>query len=433
MKKRNIAIIALLAASMALAGCAISLEKRVITPNEFVSGRLVTLTGEVTAGYKDTNLRSDLNLPLVVYNSVDESGNNIMVNVHEDFRLGLNTQAIKKIKEAINKENCAIRVYGRTTYDNMTYDINGLKKEVRNVDADLITLTDQTGKLIQTLETDLDPVVALTDPRTIMMPINTNPGLSWGLDWPWYFGYGSMFLRSMDWFAQISDWGYGGPCMSFCAVMWQDSDGDGIPNFMDSYPYDPTNTGLGIPGYGVNGGYFNTYAGLNLHNYIAAMKGDSKMMIPEEGARLHPDFVNIFTRNRQADEYRAQITAKKQALINEYNSKPENARIRNAEPIFSTENVAKSAGIRMSQLQKAYNDPQVRTPGMIYERGYGLSNQGAGARQSGRGNVGGYAIPSAGQSVGSASTGSRSASGTKSSGSSGSSSGEHIRNNPEKH
>jgi hypothetical protein len=427
MKRRNMAaLIALLAASITLAGCAIPLEKRVITPSEFISGRLVTLTGEVTADYKDTNLRSDLNLPLVVYNSVDESGNNIMVNVHEDFRFGLNAQAIKRIKEAINKENCAIRVYGRTTYDNMIYDIDGLKKEVRNVDADLITLTEQTGKLILTLETDLDPIVTLMDPRTIMMPINVNPGISWGLNWPWNFGYGSMF-RSLDWFAQISVWGYFGPCMSgWYGAMGQDWDGDGIPNYIDPYPYDPTNSGLnGIPSYpGSSVGYFNPYAGLNLHNYIAAMKGDSKMMIPEEGARLHPDFVNIFARNRQADEYRAQISVKRQALINEYNSKPATARIRNAEPIFSTENIAKSAGIRMSQLQKAYNNPQVRMPGLIFERGYGLSNQGAGARQGGGGNVGGYAIPSAG---------SGSASDAASSGSSGSSSGGHIKNNPEKH
>ncbi len=413
MRKQNISIIALLAGTMALAGCAIPLEKKIITPNEFVSGRLVTLTGEVMAGYKDTNLRSDLNLPLVIYNSVDENGNNIMVNVHEDFRLGLNAQAIKKIKEAVSKENCAIRVYGRTTYDNMTYDINGLKKEVRNIDADLITLTEQTGKLIQTLDTDIDPVVALMDPRTIMTPININPGLSWGFTWPWYYGYNSMPYASMDWFAQIGVWGCYGPCISgWWGAMGQDWDGDGMQNYLDPYPYDPTNSGQYYSG-GWPISYVNPYAGLNLHNYIAAMKGNPRMLIPEEGARLHPDFVNIFAHNRQADEYRAQINVKRQALVNEYNSKPASSHIRNAEPIFSTESVAKIAGIRMSQLQKAYNNPQVRTPGLIYERGYGLSNQGAGSRQGDYAGQGGYAIPRPGQPGGSAS-----ASGTASSGSS---------------
>ena len=425
MRKQNISIIALLAGTMALAGCAIPLEKRVITPNEFVSGRLVTLTGEVMAGYKDANLRSDLNLPLVVYNSVDERGNNIMVNVHEDFRLGLNAQAITKIKEAVSKGNCALRVYGRTTYDNMVYDIDGVKKEVRNVDADFITLTDQTGKLIQTLKTDIDPIVALMDPRTIMMPININPGISWGFDWGGYFGLGSLF-SSTDWFAQIGVWGYFGPCMSWWGgAMGMDWDGDGIPNWMDPYPYDQTNTGIYVGANGQPGnypeGYVNRYAGLNLHNYIAAMKGNSKMMIPEEGARLHPDFVSIFAHNRQADELRGQISAKRQALINEYNSKPAGARIRNAEPIFSTENVAKIAGIRMSQLQRTYNNPQVRTPGLVYERGYGLSNPGAGSRQGGNG---GYSIPHAGQPG-------ASESGTASSGTS--SAGGMMNNRPEKH
>jgi hypothetical protein len=387
----------LLAGSVMLgAACAIPLEKRVITPSTFIPGRLVTLTGEVMEGYKDTDMRKDLNVPLVIYNSVDGQGNNVVVNIHEDFRFGINTQAIKRLKEALDKDKYAIRVYGRTTWGKMAYDINGAKIEMINVDADTISLS-KAGDLKLILQTDADPAALM---GMINVPINVNPDISFGFQWPWNYGYGGMF-SSMNWFAWISDWGAYGPCMSFWwGSMWQDWDGDGIPNYLDTYPY--WNDMNGPP---TKSTFENINAGLNLHNYMAAMKQEKNMMIPYEGARLHPDFVSIFTHNRQADAYRSEILSKQQDLIKRYNSQPANARIKNADSVLSIENIAKSMGVSMERLQATYNNPRVRTPGMIYERGYGISGRGGG-EQSGGDNGGreGYAIPSAGSNTGVAST-----------------------------
>jgi|GEM_PF-2996743 len=419
-KKTQIIGGAILAGAMALTSCAIPLEKKVITPNAFMSGRLVTLTGEVMEGYKDTNLRSDLNIPLVIYNSVDSSGENLLVNIHEDFRFGLNTQAIKRMKEALNNGKYAVRVYGRTTHDNMIYEINGVNKEVKNVDSSVISLTDKDGEVKLILEMDLDPIVALMDPRNITMPINVNPGISWGIQaWPWNFGFGS-YWNSMDWFDWMGAWGYGGPFfVNYWSIMAMDFDRDGIPNWLDPFPYDLANASNRQLVNPELRKYQNVYAGLNLHNYLAAMKGEKNQMIPPEGARLHKDFVDILARNNQADEYRAQIITKRQELIKNYNSKPANERARIVNPA-SLESIVKSIGIRLDQTNKSYNNPNVRTPGMIYERGTGVTDMGS-MRGESEGGSSGYAIPRADSSSRSASS-DAGASGTKAD-----SGGDHIK------
>jgi hypothetical protein len=434
-KKTQILGGALLAGSMALAGCAIPLEKRVITPNEFVSGRLVTITGEVVPGYKNDSV--DIKYPIRVYNSVDTDGNNIDVNILEFRNLGINTQACKRLNEALNNGKYAVRVYGRTTYGRVEFINNGVKKEIINIDPDFISLTDEKGEVKLMLETDMDPIVALMGTNTL--PINRNPDLSFGIQWPWHNGFGEMF-GSMNWFAWISDWGYGGPCMSLgWNAMWQDWDGDGIPNNMDQYPYDPTNTGVNIvqqaQNYDIVKSNYdirktNVQAGLNLHNYISAMKGEKNLILPEEGARLHPDFVNIFAHNREAENYRTLVNAERQKLVKEYNSKSAaDARMRNVEPVFNTQSIARSMGIKSDQLNITYNNPHVRSQGLMYERGMGLINAGSrnggGSMTGGASNGGGgYAIPSAGSNGGSVST----TGGSSTASSGGSSGGGHIRN-----
>jgi hypothetical protein len=244
-----------------------------------------------------------------------------------------------------------------------------------------------------------------------MTPINVNPGISFGFTpWSWW-GRPFNFSNFSDnwfsdyWFAWISDWGAYGPC--FGGLMrnawwwaWQDADGDGIPNTLDPYPYWNEVNGNILPPASDPHSYHNVYAGLNLHNFVNLADGRKNLVIPEEGARLHPDFVNMFVRNKQADEYRQKAIATREQITKNYQTNPANTAKKGGMIMPSLENIAKSIGISSEQMSRIYNNPHVRTPGMMYERGSGLVNRGSMSSGAERGGESGsYAIPSAGSAT----------------------------------
>jgi hypothetical protein len=401
-KKTQILGATILAGSMALAGCATGgLEKKLYTADYFHPGKLVTLTGEVHESYKEDKKSLDLNVPFVVYNSVDNEGNSIVVNLHEDFRFGINRQEIGKAKKALASREYAVRVYGVMTYS-----------DILNVDVDFLSFTDKNGKLVQTIETDYDPIISVTG-VVGNWPINPNPNMSFGLmphwDWNWA-GFGSW---AFNYGFLMADW------LSW-AWAWQDWDNDGIINRFDFYPFINYSTGLPFRADLPNPSFQNTYAGLNLHNAISLKEGNQKLAIPEEGVRLHPVFVDMFAKNKQAEGYRQQIIETRNKMIQNYQANPNRAeiaggRVKGKEAVPSLESVAKQIGISREQLGKSYNNTRILVPtmdgGIIY-RGAGASGTTGGGISTGS-SSGGYSIPSASSTRGD--SGARS-SGEKSSG-----------------
>jgi hypothetical protein len=388
-KKTQLLGATILASSMAIAGCGpLSLEKKVFTPDSFDRGRLTTVTGEVLEGYKDESLRGDLNIPLVVYNSVDEAGNNLLVNIHEDFRHGINTQAIKRIKEGLNSHDYAIRVYGRTTLDNIIYEINNKKKPVINIDAYFITLTDKKGDIKLTLGTDIDPINTLPMAANLIIPINPNPGLSFGLE-PYLLGGWQPFdssgwFDSMNWFNWISTWGIGGGPFSITLLGMNlargDFDHDGIPNYFDPNPYMNDRTGEFVNNDPRLGNFQNAYAGLNLHNALSENAGEKKLVVPTGQVKLHPDFVNIFAHNREVDGYRQQVLNAEKEIGKNYQANPAKAGSKEAQPRVPLEQITQRLGIRPGQLERSYNNERVRAPGAVYARNFSEGGTGVGGR-----------------------------------------------------
>ncbi|MBN2459068.1 hypothetical protein JXB28_02190 [Candidatus Woesearchaeota archaeon] len=374
----------ILAGTMAVAGCATGgLERRLYTVDDFHRGKLVTLTGEVHESYVEDKKSMDLNVPYIVYNSADNEGRPIVVNLHEDFRHGINRQAITKAKEALASREYAVRVYGAMTYS-----------DVLNVDVDFLSFTDKNGKLALTIETDYDPIITVTG-IVGNWPINPNPNMSFGLmpGWNWlgWEGFSPFFL---------SNW------ISW-AWAWADWDYDGIINRFDSYPYINNSSGLpfkeGLP----NPGFHNIYAGLNLHNAMSEKEGKAKLIIPEEGARLHPVFVDLFAKNKQAETYRQQVVEARDKIVQNYQGDSARSGSQGSQPrakttIPSLEAVARQMGIKREQMGKSYNNTRILVPTMdggMINRGAGSAAYTGGASSGGvvtGSSSGGYSIPSAG-------------------------------------
>jgi hypothetical protein len=214
----------------------------------------------------------------------------------------------------------------------------------------------------------------------------------WDWNWlgfgNWAFNYGYLLADWLSW-----------------AWAWQDWDGDGMLNRFDHYPYINANTGLpfkeGLP----NPGFHNTYAGLNLHNAMSEKEGKAKLIIPEEGAKLHPVFVDLFAKNKQAEGYRQQVVEARNKIVQNYQSNPNRAeiaggRIRGKEAIPSLESVAKDMGIRREQMGKSYNNTRILVPTadgrMVYAGTGGAgSTGGASSGITSGSSSGGYSIPSA--------------------------------------
>jgi len=376
-KKTQLLGATILSSALALGGCSIGgLENIVYTPAYFYPGKLVTLTGEAHEIYQPTYYKkalqkvskdqlrdphkkqlatsqenddyniSDLNFPLVVYNSIDSNGRNIVVNLHEDFRFGINRQAIKRAKEALGSHKYIVRAYGNITHS-----------DILNVDLYFLSFTDKDGKPALTIETDYDPIFTIMSWDMITWPINTNPKLSFGLWPPWQWGFFPPAYINGGW------------------LWWADWDHDGIPSYFDEYPF--LNYKTGQPVASPNPNWHNVNADLNRYNFTNLKEGKKDLVIPPENVTLHPDFVNIFARNRQSEEYMQKVI-QGVAAARAKNSNANSNSVRYGKISQSElESMARSMGIRSDQLSKSYNRRHILIPG-IYT-GSSFSSMGSGA------------------------------------------------------
>jgi hypothetical protein len=256
---------------LGLASGCMTLDKK-ITLDDYFIDRYVTVTGEVHPGYwQDPEKNDNLNVPIIIYDSVGPDGKPLVMNLHEDHRFGINRQALKRAKTAFNKKDYVVKAWGHVT-----------RSKILNIDLEFVAFTDKDGKLASTVETDVDPIYTLPGAAPLNFPgISTQPELN---SWFW----NSWALNNGIWDG--------------------DYDNDGIRDGLDPYPTIPF---LFHP-CEINVKYHNPLADFNSYKAKKAIEPDTgegvdvvkrtDKKIDYSDLSLRPEAVKLFYHNHTIDE-----------------------------------------------------------------------------------------------------------------------------------